>query len=193
METRPTCTAFLALLTVLTACGPDAREPRPEGETPSTAASVAVASSTVPPSAPGSTAPERAAVVATVERLFDALRTGDAALLRSVMDPTVVMHFTETRDGATTYGSSTVDALATRITSSSAPLVERMWSPLVMVDGSLATLWAPYDFYVGSTFSHCGIDAATLVQGDDGWRIVALSWTRRQPPDCALHPDGPPS
>ncbi len=90
-------------------------------------------------------------------------------------------------------GSSTVDGLAQRITSSDVPLVERMWDPGVIVDGPLATLWAPYDFYVGSDFSHCGIDVATLVRSDDGWTIVGLSWTRLQPPACDLHPDGPPS
>ena len=62
-----------------------------------------------------------------------------------------------------------------------------------MVNGSLATIWTPYDFYVGETFSHCGVDAANLMSGPDGWRIVALSWTRLQPPECDLHPDGPPS
>jgi len=139
------------------------------------------------------TASEEAEVVATVQRLFDALERGDEALLRSVMDPSVVMHYTEIRDGETSRGSSTVDGLAQRIASSEAPLVERMWDPGVVVDGPLATLWTPYDFYVGSDFSHCGVDTATLMRSDQGWMIVGLSWTRLQPPACDLHPDGPPS
>jgi len=137
-------------------------------------------------------ASQEAEVVATVQRLFDALETGDEELLRAVMDPTVVMHFSETRDGATTFGSATIDGLATRITSSDVPLVERMWDPTVLVNGELATVWTPYDFYVGADFSHCGIDVANVMNTPDGWRIVALSWTRLQPPACELHPDGPP-
>lgn len=136
---------------------------------------------------------EQAEVVATVQRLFDALEQGDEALLRSVMSPSVVMHYTEVSEGQTTEGSSTVDGLAQRITSSDVALVERMWDPGVVVDGPMATLWAPYDFYVGSDFSHCGIDTATLMRSDDGWVIVGLSWTRLQPPACDLHPEGPPS
>ena len=50
-----------------------------------------------------------------------------------------------------------------------------------------------YDFYVGPDFSHCGVDVATMMQTEAGWKIVALSWTRLQPPACALHPDGPPA
>ena len=138
-------------------------------------------------------AQQDANVVATLQSLFDALETGDEALLRSVTDPSLVMHFSETRDGETTFGSSTLDGLAERITSSDVALIERMWDPIVVVNGSLATIWTPYDFYVGETFSHCGVDAANLMSGPDGWRIVALSWTRLQPPECDLHPDGPPA
>ena len=137
---------------------------------------------------------DRTAVVGALQVVFDALESGDADLLRSVLDPDILMQYTETNAaGETTYGSSTLDGLAERIESSEQPLIERMWSPEVRVDGSLATIWAPYDFYSGSTFSHCGIDAATLVEREDGWKIVALSWTRLQPPACALHPEGPPA
>ena len=139
------------------------------------------------------TAEQKTEVAATLQLLFDALETGDEALLRSVTDPSVVMHFTESRDGVTTFGSSTLDGLAERISSSAEPLIERFWDPIVVVNGSLATIWTPYDFYVGETFSHCGVDAANMMAGPEGWRIVALSWTRFQPPACELHPEGPPS
>lgn len=136
---------------------------------------------------------ERAEILAPLQSLFDALESGDDVLLRSVVDPSVVMHFSEERDGTTTFGSSDLEGLATRISASETPLIERMWDPVVSVDGTLATIWTPYDFYAGDAFSHCGVDAATLMRSDDGWKIVALSWTRRQPPACDLHPDGPPA
>lgn len=136
---------------------------------------------------------QRDGVVGTLQLLFDALETGDADLLRSIMDPSVVMHSSETRDGVTTFSSATVDGLATRITTSEVTLIERMWDPIVSVNGPLATIWTPYDFYTGENFSHCGVDSANLMQTEEGWKIVALSWTRLQPPACDLHPDGPPS
>lgn len=139
------------------------------------------------------TAEERTGAVATLQTLFDALEAGDAELLRSVVDESVVMHFSETRDGQTTSGSATLDALADRIAGSEVPLIERMWNPVVVVSGSLATIWTPYDFYVGPDFSHCGVDTANLLHDEHGWRIVALSWTRLQPPACDLHPEGPPT
>lgn len=169
-------------------------------EAPASDADAAPSASTPAQSAPASLAAQWAAspadrdgVVATLQALFDALETGDADLLRSIMDPTVVMHSSETRDGVTTFSSATVEGLAERITGSDVPLIERMWDPIVSVNGPLATIWTPYDFYVGEEFSHCGVDSANMMRTEDGWRIVALSWTRLQPPACDLHPDGPPS
>ncbi|MEM7416260.1 MAG: nuclear transport factor 2 family protein [Gemmatimonadota bacterium] len=134
-----------------------------------------------------------AEIVGIVQRLFDALEHGDADLLREVLDPDVVMKWSEARDGMTTFGSTDVEGLAARITSSADPLIERMWSPTVFVDGPLATVWTPYDFYAGAEFSHCGVDTVSLIEYEDGWRIVGLAWTRAQPPECELHPDGPPA
>jgi len=139
------------------------------------------------------TAQQEAEVVQTLQHLFDALRTGDAELLLSVLDPDVVMRSTETRDGRTSFSRSTTEGLAERIASSETPLIERMWDPVVAVNGAMATLWTPYDFYIGDTFSHCGVDAATFMQTPDGWMIVGLTWTRLQPPACDLHPEGPPA
>lgn len=137
-------------------------------------------------------AADREAILAPLQALFDALETGDADLLRSVVAPGVLMSFVETRDGATTRATVTLDQLAERITSSPVPLIERMWDPVVVVEGDLAMIWTPYDFYAGEELSHCGVDAATLLRGDAGWTIVGLSWTRDQPPACDLHPEGPP-
>ena len=154
---------------------------------------LADAATTNPNAADDPPAQERADVIATLQGFFDALELGDDALLRSVVDPSVVMHSSQTRDGDTTLGQPSLDGLASRIVSSDVPLIERMWDPVVLVDGAMATIWAPYDFYAGSTFSHCGVDAANLMRRDDGWKIVSLSWTLLQPPACQLHPDGPPA
>ncbi|MEX2468098.1 MAG: nuclear transport factor 2 family protein [Gemmatimonadota bacterium] len=139
------------------------------------------------------TGAERHAILEPLQTLFDALEAGDAELLRSVVRPGTTMVYAETRDGVTTQSTVTLDQLAERIESSTVPLIERMWSPVVMRRGPVATIWTPYDFYNGEEFSHCGIDAATLLREDGAWKIVGLSWTRDEPPRCDLHPDGPPS
>ncbi len=71
-------------------------------------------------------------------------------------------------------------------------LLERGFHGTAMVDGPIAMVWLPYDFYVNGTWSHCGVDIFTMVKDDAGWKIAALAYTVLQPPACAPHPDGPP-
>jgi hypothetical protein len=66
-------------------------------------------------------------------------------------------------------------------------LHERMWSSVVHVDGVVATLWATYDFHVGSTLDHCGHDAFQLVRGERGWYVTAIIYTVRAAP-CPTPP-----
>jgi hypothetical protein len=185
MRVTATSSAFFLLLVLTVGCAGPEGEAGGESGVPAAEAARADGS----PQAAGQ---REAEVVAALQGLFDALGSGDGESLRSLLDPSVVMHFSETRDGTTTFGSSTVDDLVARVTASEAPLIERMWDPEVRIDGPLASIWTPYDFYVGSELSHCGIDVATFMDTPEGWRVVALSWTRLQPPACALHPDGPP-
>ena len=45
------------------------------------------------------------------------------------------------------------------------------------MSGSLATVWAAYDFHFGQTFSHCGVDAVQLLRTAQGWRIMSIADT----------------
>jgi hypothetical protein len=135
---------------------------------------------------------ERADILAVLQAVFDGL-AGDPELIANAMDEDVVMQYADARSGTAVFGSSKLQGLLQRVESSEEVMIERMWDAEVRVSGSLATIWTPYDFYIGSDFSHCGIDVATLMRRDNSWKIIGLDWTRDVPPSCALHPDGPPS
>ncbi len=136
---------------------------------------------------------DRAAILGTVQSLFDALAAGEGQPLRDIMHPDVLMHSVErAADGTRSSSTSTLEQLVARVEGSEQVLTERMFDPEVRVSGDLAMVWTPYDFYVGDEFSHCGADALVLARNGDSWTVVALSWTRLQPPECELHPDGPP-
>ena len=138
---------------------------------------------------------DRQAVLATVQSIFDALAAGDGETLRRVMHPQVLMHSVErSADGARSISMSTLEDLIARVEGSDAVLTERMFDPEVRVSGDLAMVWTPYDFYVGDQLSHCGADGLLLARNPqtEAWQIISLSWTRLQPPECELHPEGPP-
>ncbi len=188
---RITETAFVVAV-MCVACGPPASDqPANTADVPSTGET-----SPSPGSQPGHmpTDAERTAIFAAVQGIFDALAAGDGEILREIMHPDVLMHSVERdADGTRSSSTSTRDELIARLEGSEQVLTERMWDAEVRVSGDLAMVWTPYDFYVGDDLSHCGADALLLTRNDDeSWKIIALSWTRLQPPTCELHPDGPP-
>lgn len=71
-------------------------------------------------------------------------------------------------------------------------LLERLWSPRVILLGSVAEVHAPYDFHINGRFSHCGTDVFTFVRSAGSWRISAVTYTV-QLANCAPSPLGPPS
>ncbi len=136
---------------------------------------------------------DRAAILATVQSLFDALGERDTELLTAILHPDILMHSVElSAAGERSASTSTLEGMVARLEADGPRMTERMWDPEVRISGDLATVWTPYDFYVGEDLSHCGADAFILMRDGGDWQITSLSWTRLQPPECELHPDGPP-
>ncbi len=59
-------------------------------------------------------------------------------------------------------------------------LRERYWDGKIITDGNIATVWAPYDFYLNGAFSHCGVDLFYLVKENMSWRIAHFGYTRNK-------------
>jgi hypothetical protein len=128
-------------------------------------------------------------VVNTVQRLFDAMAARDAAGILAVLTPEA--RIVSVRPNQTTNQISGTD-FAARIAASKDPLLERMWQPQVLVAGRMASLWAPYDFHIGTRLSHCGVDSVTLFATPEGWKIAGVYYTVIEAAQCAPSPLGPP-
>lgn len=136
-------------------------------------------------------ASEESKVLAVVQAFFDAMAAGDsAAAAATLTDGAALVGTTETPDGIDTNEMRGVDFLGS-IASSGSTLLERMWDPTVMIRGAMAVVWTPYDFHRDGEFSHCGIDAVSLVRTNAGWRIASLVWTVERT-GCTPSPLGPP-
>ncbi|MEZ4794846.1 MAG: nuclear transport factor 2 family protein [Flavobacteriaceae bacterium] len=57
---------------------------------------------------------------------------------------------------------------------------ERLLEYQVQIDGNLAHVWTPYEFWLNGGFSHCGANAFTLAKTEAGWKIVHLIDSRRR-------------
>lgn len=128
------------------------------------------------------------AVMDVVYRLFDAMRAGDSASARSLFEPDARLLGIASRDGVKQIRALPIDRFVQAIGSPHEQVWdEQIWDWEVRIDDDLATVWTKYAFYLGETFSHCGVDAFQLLRSADGWKIVSLADTRRQE-SCEMPP-----
>ncbi|MDT8368514.1 MAG: hypothetical protein RQ745_04865 [Longimicrobiales bacterium] len=135
-----------------------------------------------------------AEVIAVVEDFLEAISARDGATMEALSLPGGSVHSVALGDDGSLEGvnSRALAEDAARIPEASDPLLERMWDPVAMVHGRLAMVWTPYDFWVDGEWSHCGVDAFTLVETDAGWRVSSISYTT-ETSDCPESPLPPPS
>ncbi|MEJ2218331.1 MAG: nuclear transport factor 2 family protein [Gemmatimonadota bacterium] len=119
-------------------------------------------------------------VLATVQRLWDAMHMGDGDAVRSVFAPDARLVSVATRDGRRTVELTPVAAFVEAVARGGGGWNERMYDPEVRIDGDIASVWTFYTFHRGGRFSHCGIDSFELARGPAGWVVTQVTDTRRR-------------
>ena len=130
------------------------------------------------------------AAIAIADSALAAISRGDPIALTDLMVDPAMTYSIRVRDGRPILGSRT--KAENRAGTSTQTITERGFSPSAMLSGRLAVVWFPYDLYVNGAWSHCGVDAFTMVRLDSGWKIASMAWSVEQPPACQQHPSGPP-
>ena len=122
-----------------------------------------------------------AEVLAVVNRLWEAMRTNDSSMARSVFDSSarMVRIVNSTPNGARSVRWDSAGGFVRAIGTAKTPWIERMVHPQVRVDQNLASVWTWYDFTVNGAVSHCGYDSIELVKFLDGWKIIYIADTRQ--------------
>jgi hypothetical protein len=139
-----------------------------------------------------SQAADEAAVLAVVDSSLAAVSAEDFEAFADLMLPEAVAFTVWDQMGELVYRArSREDERSSDV--GDTDLVERGFEPEIRVQGHLATVWLPYDFYENEQWSHCGVDAFILLRRPEGWRIATIAWTVEQPPGCRPHPQGAPA
>lgn len=112
----------------------------------------------------------------TVDRLFAGMRAADPDVTRSVLAP--VARFSMLGSGDVVVVQS-MEGWLTAIGTSEGRWDERTYDVEVRIDGAMASMWAPYTFYLDGTVVHCGVNSIELLRSSAGWRITQISDTRR--------------
>jgi hypothetical protein len=119
------------------------------------------------------------AVLATIDALFAAFESGDAAaVLRQVYPDGRVTATGRRADGTTTLRPQSWAQFAERFTPQRA-FQERIANPLVHIDQDIALVWAPFVVRSGGKVSNCGIDHFDLVRESGAWKVVNLTFSSR--------------
>lgn len=142
---------------------------------------VALAGLAAPGVARAQAAPDRDAILAVVQRLFDGMRAGDSAAVRSVFHPRALFVGALERQGAAQIRFEDPEGFIKAVgTPHDQVWDERTRNEVVHQDGTLAAVWMDYSFYAGDRFSHCGVDAFLLARDGADWKIISLADTRRR-------------
>lgn len=127
---------------------------------------------------------EEEEVKAVIVSLFDGMRANNPAQVTAAFIPEAIMNTVVAKPEGSEVGSNSVADFAKRISTTPAEtqLDERILDYQIKVDGTMASAWTPYRFYVNGNFSHCGVNSFQLVKTADGWKIVYIIDTRRKEP-----------
>ena len=124
--------------------------------------------------------PGEAEVLAVVNALFDGMRKVDSAMVRPLFHPKVRLITVDSRSPGARIEESVEGFIKSIGTPRTEVYDERLSNVRVMIDGALASVWADYKFFRGTTLNHCGVDHFLLVKEGGKWQIIELSDTRRR-------------
>ena len=118
----------------------------------------------------------------TINTFFDGMRKADTTLMRSAIAKDIVLQsIANKKDGSTALVTESMAAFIASVAKPHKDIYdERVTYNDIKIDGDLASVWAPYQFYAGSTFSHCGVDVFQLMRTAQGWKIIYIVDTRRK-------------
>lgn len=123
-------------------------------------------------------------VEAVIRSMFDGMRAKNADQVAAAFAPEAMMQTVINKPEGSQVGSNAVADFVKRIATTPAEtnLDERILDYQIKIDGTMASAWTPYRFYLNGNFSHCGVNSFQLVKMAEGWKIVYIIDTRRKEP-----------
>ena len=132
---------------------------------------------------------EHAAVLKAVQLFFDTMTARDVEGARNILQPQGRFTAMRMRDGKPDPRPFANEEYLADLQAAKQTMRERIWNPEVRVAALVATVTAPYDFWIDGKFSHCGTDAFQLIKTEDGWKIAGGVYTVES--KCDPSPLGP--
>ena len=122
-----------------------------------------------------------------IKLFFKGLQSGDTITIKKNLTSNSILQTTHIdKEGKSILRTENLDQFLKAVASKKAEDIweEKLLSYNIQVDGNMANVWTPYEFYLNNDFSHCGVNSFQLYLNDSGqWKIIYLIDTRRRK-DC---------
>lgn len=117
-------------------------------------------------------------IIKPIENLFNAMKSADSLGVKNAFSGSAIMQtFGKNKEIRT----EKVEDFAKQVGASQAgDLDERFTISKILVDGNMASVWVPYQFYYKGNFSHCGVNSFQLAKINNEWKIQYIIDTRRK-------------
>lgn len=123
------------------------------------------------------------AIKNTINNFFQGLQNGDTITLKKTIHSGLTLQTISTnKEGEIILKSETKSKFLKGVSTKNSEDIweEKLLSFTINVDGNLASVWTPYEFYFNEKFSHCGANSFQLYRNRGRWEIISIVDTRRR-------------
>lgn len=120
---------------------------------------------------------ENDAIKESVENLFAGMKNADTVMIKSVFADNAILQTITKSDAVKTEKLQDFLSSFSKLSKNDAD--EKIKFEAIHVDGNLASVFTPYEFYYKGKFSHCGANSFQMVKQNNVWKIQYLIDTRR--------------
>lgn len=124
---------------------------------------------------------EQEKAIKTITTFFEGFHNQDSVVIKSVVYKAVVMQsISENTNGNLELTTSNFSDFIKQIVAipEDQTFSEKLLSYSVQIDGNMANVWTPYQFWYNDKLSHCGINSFQLLKVNQEWKIFYLVDTR---------------
>ncbi len=121
-----------------------------------------------------------------ISLFFEGLQSGDTLMIKRTISTDLKLQTTfKNKEGKSVLRNEEVAKFLNAVATKNPKDIweEKLMSYHIQIDGTLASVWTPYEFYLNNDFSHCGVNSFQLFFDGKKWKIIYLIDTRRKQ-DC---------
>ena len=129
---------------------------------------------------------QETAIKQSISTFFEGLQTSDTLKIQSVCHKEMKLQSIMVKNAVGKLSFETNSAFYKSIGSipKNIKIEERILSYNIQIDGSMAQVWAPYEFYIDGKLSHIGTNSFTLLLENNSeasaWKIIHIIDTRKK-------------